>query len=179
MVYRLHLKRDASGCPALVLGWWWRVVFAVPGLFILGIGLSIGGLGFPGWVLSAASLAAAIYHESWCFDSSLGVPTVVSEVGLIVPAALRRIRRYSRSEFHRVVVRTRSQFGTGESLYRRTSLPAMVQRGFVQLCLESDNPDVQRLIIQTESLRNGSGLNALALELADALDLPLEHRESS
>lgn len=174
VVYRLSVRKHGDDTVSLVLGWGWRLFFALFSLSAVVFHLTVGSLGTPGWVFVALCVLAALYHERWHFSED----EIISESGLLFPPYLRRRRTRPRALVTGIAVRQSrhisgnidSPNSSGGDLYRRPSLANTVQRGFIQLLLEGED---ERWIVTTESLRNGPLVHGLAKELAEALNLPL------
>lgn len=174
VVYQLSVRKHSDQTVSLVLGWGWRVFFALFSVTALVFHLAVGPLGSAGWVLVGLCILAALYHEQWHFTSN----HVTSESGLLFPAQLRRRRTFSRNQViaialrqHRHISGNLEESGARDhNLYQRPSLAGSMQRGFIQLFLEGEE---QRWLVTTESLRNGPLVHSLAQELAAALDLPM------
>lgn len=186
MVYRLRARKTPDGSVNLTLGYGWRAFFAVVAVVTISAIIHEGQLRGLMPFVAAVALFAAVYQESWSFDRSAG--SITSRIGVIF---LTRTRRYPLSDLHRIIVRIRAPYttegGAGHQHQalpqRRTGVPYSVQRGYVQLILEfsrggapgdNDTETPLPVVIQTESLKNREHLQALAVELSEALQVPLD-----
>lgn len=121
------------------------------------------------------SLFAALYQESWFFDRQSD--RIIARVGLVFWCR-RRVRAIS--DISGILVRTRAQFTpeTSEALGRQPLVPKAIQRGYVQLILLFESAP-ERVIVQTESIRNRRTVQELADELSELLAVPVRSSEST
>jgi hypothetical protein len=194
MVYRLKVRRLSEDVLELRLGWAWRLFFTAVAGFIAAVGYFEGPLSLPAIAIGVVSLSAAVYQESWRFDRADDV--VVSRLGIIF---LHRTRRLPVSSLVRVSVRVRTGHGgtsMSPTVLKERGSSRGFQRGYASCVLVYDedqnrdrdalhgsdaphesDPGVsrnrQRIMIQTESLRNQDRARALATVLSEFLELPL------
>ncbi len=166
VVYRLKLEKSSDGAVQLRLGLGWRIFFVVSTAVLVAMIAHDGAARGLVPILTAISLFAAIYNESWRFDSSLD--QVTSRVGVFF---FFRTRTFRLSTLDRIRVRERALKDPDTDL-RRSGRPRIGGgRGYVQLLLEFPE---ERPVVQTESIRNREHVHELARRLAEVLQVPLE-----